>query len=324
MYFYQVVERDITYYLYKFERLRRDRKNGGAPHKPILLLSIIDLFEQGLFQNQEIEIIPELVARFRTNWSGLVQSNHHPIFAMPFYHMNSEPFWILMPNAGCEKWINSKSSMRSLRNLKIAVNYARLDNELALLLLKKESRNILRQALLNKYFPNSKNYPSSDLNNTSDSMVVYEDSEVYKRKLLEIKSNLDNESFEEEVFVRSGIFKREILKVYDNTCAISGHSVDTVLQATMVDACHIVPFSKGYDDTIVNGISLTPSIHRAFDRGLISISDDYKVLMSNKFIENNSPYRLSQFEGKTIHLPTDKTNYPSAQNLKNHRTRFNF
>ncbi|WP_201288840.1 HNH endonuclease signature motif containing protein [Polaribacter septentrionalilitoris] len=40
----------------------------------------------------------------------------------------------------------------------------------------------------------------------------------------------------------------------------------------MIDACHIVPFSISNDDTIPIGISLSPNLYRAFDRGLITIN----------------------------------------------------
>lgn len=40
-------------------------KNGGAPHKPILLLAVIELFEKGIYNTNHILILPELVASFR-------------------------------------------------------------------------------------------------------------------------------------------------------------------------------------------------------------------------------------------------------------------
>lgn len=33
------------------------------------------------------------------------------------------------------------------------------------------------------------------------------------------------------------------------------------------------------DDTIGNGLSLCPNLHHAFDRGLIAIDDEYRVLV---------------------------------------------
>jgi putative restriction endonuclease len=48
----------------------------------------------------------------------------------------------------------------------------------------------------------------------------------------------------------------------------------------MVDACHIIPFSISHDDTIRNGICLSPNLHRAFDRGLFTLTNDLEVKVS--------------------------------------------
>ena len=92
----------------------------------------------------------------------------------------------------------------------------------------------------------------------------------------------------------------------------------------MIDACHIVPFSDGYNDTLTNGIALCPNLHRAFDRGLISINDNYEVILNSNFIENSSAYNLSQFINKQITLPKQIEFHPELENLKQHRLRFNF
>ncbi len=313
----------LSYYIHCFTHLKRDAKNGGAPHKPILLLSVIRLFEKGIFTDNQIPILPELVASFKSIWTELVITNHHPIFAMPFYHMSSELFWKLIANVGCEKWIESKSSMRSLQNLTTAVKFALIDNELAELLLQPKNRDVLKISILDRYFPETKsNYGNSGNDDLPNISLLNESSEEYKRKIIELKNQVDENTFQEEVFVRSGLFKREIPKIYNNTCAISGLRVDAIINVSMVDACHIVPFSDGYDDTLTNGIALCPNLHRAFDRGLLSLSDNYKVILNSKFIESNSTYNLSQFEGKQIILPTNIEYYPALENIRQHRKRF--
>jgi len=93
---------------------------------------------------------------------------------------------------------------------------------------------------------------------------------------------------------------------------------------SMIDACHIIPFAESYNDTITNGIALSPNMHRAFDRGLISIDNDYRVLVSSKFIESDSVYSIRQFEGSSIILPENSSYYPSLENLAYHRERFSF
>lgn len=85
--------------------------------------------------------------------------------------------------------------------------------------------------------------------------------------------------------------------------------VESINSISMIDACHIVPFSESYNDTITNGIPLCPNLHRAFDRGLIGIDDNYRVLISRSWKESQSPYLIKQFEGKQILLPENSNMY---------------
>lgn len=181
----------LAYYIHCFTHLKRDAKNGGAPHKPVLLLSVIRLFEKGLIADNRICISPELVSVFKSIWSKLVITNHFPIFALPFYHMSSEPFWQLMPNPGCEKWVESKSSMRSFSNLMTAVNCALIDSSLSILLAEQSNRDILKDAILDKYFSDTKfNYIVNNDDLPSE-RFLYETSETYRKKINDLKNNID-------------------------------------------------------------------------------------------------------------------------------------
>ena len=317
-------EKSLKYYKHKLTDLRRDNKYGGAPHQPILLLGIISNIETGKINNNRIYILPELVAAFKTLWIDLVVSErHHCIFAMPFYHMTSSPFWKLIAKNGYERVIQSKIAMKSFSNLNEAVEYAEIDAELFALLQKKEEREIIKFSILEKYFPNAKSSFSGGNNNyinDIENQILNEPSAEYKTKLQKLKNELNADGFEEEKYLRSNIFKRQIPILYQNSCAISGLQINATVNVSLIDACHIIPFSNSYDDTVTNGISLTPTMHRAFDRGLISIDDNYKILISNKFTEgNNSNYSIKQFEGKQIVLPDNDKYLPNIENLKWHR-----
>lgn len=320
--------KDLAYYIKCFEKLRRDRKNGGAPHKPILLISIIQAFQQNLFHTKEIHIIPELVGLFKSNWNSLVETNHQCLFTLPFYHMHTEPFWQLIPNKGCELWVKSKTSMRSFSNLTTAVKYAYIDEELVNILITKQDSEILKLFILEKYFPDTKNNINSGGSNyikDIESQIIQEPEEEYRKRLLAIREELDNDAFQEEIYVRSNVFKKEIPKIYNFTCCISSMRVDSIDNVSMIDACHIIPFSESYNDTITNGIALCPNIHRAFDRGILSIDDNYKVILKNNFTEpNRSSYNLKQFEGIKILLPENNYYHPSKESFGYHRAKFNF
>ena len=216
--------------------------------------------------------------------------------------------------------------MRSFRNLTTAVKYAVIDKELSDLLLLSENRELLKYAILDKYFPDTKtNLTEYNNDNFPSESILNESSESYKEKIIELKNMVDENTFQEEIFIRSGLFKREIPKMYNNTCAVSGLRISAVANISMIDACHIVPFSEGFDDTLTNGIALCPNLHRAFDRGLISISDNYTVLLNSNFVENeNSVFNLSQFAFKQIILPYSNKLYPGLNNLALHRQKFGF
>jgi putative restriction endonuclease len=309
-------------YLHHFSKLRRDAKNGGAPHKPILLLAALELVRLGEIYTNRIEITPELVLEFKSIWSRLVITQHTATFALPFYHMKSEPFWRLVTNAGMTIPVTSSNSIKSLGALKESVVFAEIDKDLLVLMKDPVSHAVLEEALLNQYFPETKSNfrkTGDDLFSQLETQILKEDREAYSERISELKETLSKEQFEEEIFVRGGVFKREVPKIYDYQCAISGMRIESTTNAQLVDACHIIPFAISKDDTITNGISLSPNLHRAFDRGLITINKEYIVRVSPAIREKDSPYSLKQFEGKQILLPTNVNYYPSVENLNWHR-----
>jgi len=214
--------------------------------------------------------------------------------------------------------------MRSFANLNAAIDFAVIDDDLFLLMKEKTSNSILKQLLLDTYFPETKNnfsYSVSGQQNLFDDIegkILNEDAEEYRNEI----RRLMQQQNEEEVFLRGSLFKREIPKIYNNTCCISGMKIDAIISISMVDACHIVPFSESYDDTITNGIALCPNLHRAFDRGLIAIDENYRILVSNVFTESECDYSLRKFEYKEIHLPKNKNHYPLIDNFRKHRSKF--
>jgi putative restriction endonuclease len=312
----------IQKYLFQFSNLNRSRTNGGAPHKPILLLAILSLIRKGEIFHNRIEITPSLVLEFKSIWSVLVVSQHTANFSLPFFHMRSEPFWRLITIAGMIIPVTSSNSIKSLGALKDSIAFAEIDKDLFDLMSDSVGNSILEEKLLELYFSETQsNYRLNDYSfiNHLENQILNDDRESYADRISELRQTLSKDEFEEEIFVRSGVFKREIPKIYDYQCAISGMRVESTTNAQLVDACHIIPFAISKDDTISNGISLSPNLHRAFDRGLITINADYLVRISPAIKENQSPYSLNQFEGKRINLPRETKFYPSIENLNWHR-----
>ena len=295
----------VQKYLIAFKKLRVDRSHGLAPHKPVLLLSILQSIKNGSISNNQIFLTPELISAFKSSWSQLVTTNHLCKMALPFFHMRSEVFWKLVARPGQEKALYMAHSLSSISTLNSMVDYALIDQELFILMQNPEAHYTLTQFLLDEYFPGTRHYYSDrsyeHLHEIKDK-ILHESAEIYHRET----KDLLQEGNEEEVFLRGGLFKKEIPRIYNNTCCISGYRVDALINVSMIDACHIRPFSNSYDDTVGNGITLCPNLHRAFDRGLITINKDYNVVVSKLFIENSHPFSIRQFEGRRILLPENQ------------------
>lgn len=311
----------ITKYLLAFKNLRLDRSHGIAPHKPLLLLSVLQAFQNNLITSQKIFITAELVALFKTNWYLLVDTNHDCKITYPFYYLKSDKFWKLIPKNGFENINQMGSIMKSFSNLNAAVDFAVIDNELFHLMKDKQSNNVLQHFLLDEYFPYTKNDFS---NSTSGQQKLFDDIEgkILNEDAGEYRAEINKliqQQNEEEIFLRGSLFKREIPKIYNNTCCISGMKIDATISVSMVDACHIIPFSESYNDTISNGIALCPNLHRAFDRGLIAIDNDYKVVVSKVFKEDATNYSIKVFEYQQIILPKKDTYFPLKENFDWHK-----
>ncbi len=314
----------IDKYVNLFETLNRgfNKGLGKAPHKPILLLSVIQLIHKGIITSNRIFITPELLLAFKNIWNVMVESGHTANFALPFFHMRSEPFWFLVTKPGRELKVNNSKSIKSFKSLKESIAFAEIDKDLFKLLSEKSTKDILEQIIIQEYFTTTKsNYPHTIINNEElkiENQILNVAKAEYQSHLRDLRAQLEEDEFEEELFIRGGLFKRTIPKIYNNSCCISGMRIESSQNAQMIDACHIIPFSISNDDTIPNGISLSPNLHRAFDRGLITINQDYIVRLSPTINENNSVFSLSQFEGKQIILPEKTSWYPSPESLKWH------
>src|SRR5215472_1403926 len=82
-------------WLTKFANLNIDRASGDpAPHKPLLLLVVLELAEQGLLPKEVLPLTPELAFRFCTYWNIVARRRtQRPDVRFPFHHLHSDGFW---------------------------------------------------------------------------------------------------------------------------------------------------------------------------------------------------------------------------------------
>jgi putative restriction endonuclease len=116
---------------------------------------------------------------------------------------------------------------------------------------------------------------------------------------------------------RERSFMHNVRAAYSNRCAITGLSLINGGGRPEVQAAHIQPVASKGPDSVRNGLALSGTVHWMFDRGLISIGDDYKILVAKNHVPEDAVRLLNQ--SGVIHLPKDQTLYPNAHYLKFHR-----
>lgn len=339
-------QRDLAYYRQCFWELNVNISGRGeALYQPILLLSVIDLIAQGLIKNNYISITEELRTTFNQYRDILIYhkniANNIPVnkssFSLPFFHLQNEDnkFWHLdyKPEYYQRIQTNRKETndkiRKSITQLRNYVNHAFIDQELFDLIQDENSRKELVDALITRWFSSSEDR----LENLLKSNQSFQDSIQNEiKRLSKPGSQVKEQKFYfRKAAARDAVFGKAIVALYDYRCAFCGLKVNNSLRQNIVDGAHIEPFAISFNNEITNGISLCKNHHWAFDQGWFSISDDYRIIVSNDLQEEspNSKRKMQDFNGETILLPDaikyapDKY-YPSAKSLKWHRKKWRF
>jgi len=298
-----------------------DATKRKAPHKPILLLAVLDLVHRGVITSTFIDATGDLVELnelFNLYWRRIIPLGQSSSIAFPFSRLDQEPFWELVPQTGktiTPAIINNTSSVTYLRRYALG---ARLDEGLFRIMQTGEGREALREALLQSCF-------------SADAQVMLREQSVINReafdysRILEEKSHLPMvmEIVEADNYrsaARDQGFRRIVIKAYDHRCALCGVRIITPEQHTVVDAAHIVPWSRSRNDDIRNGMALCKLCHWAFDEGMMGVSDNYEVITSRQIAADpNVPGFLLTLTGRGIIGPQERELWPARHYIAEHR-----
>ena len=116
---------------------------------------------------------------------------------------------------------------------------------------------------------------------------------------------------------RERSFMHNVRAAYSNRCAMTGLRLINGGGRPEVQAAHIQPVASKGPDSVRNGLALSGTVHWMFDRGLISIGDDYKILVAKNHVPEDAIRLLNQ--NGSINLPKDEAFYPNAHYLMFHR-----
>jgi putative restriction endonuclease len=326
-----MLESSLAHYLHKFSHLRTDRTGGWtaatrnqAPHKPILLLSVLDLFAQGRITANLIEITPELGELFSAYWSKVMPLERRGNLALPFFHLRSSGIWHLLPQPGKEAAAEATRQVDTLSQLGKLILGVRLDDDLFALLQVAEPRNALRAILVQTYFAPEFHADLLALGEINLQAFVYSQ-HLIEQARKQVREIADEDNSYQPV-VRDQGFRKAVVRIYDHRCAFCGVRMLTSDGHTAVDAAHIIPWSRSHEtvtftvDDPHNGMALCGLCHWTFDQGLLGVSATYLMLLSGELrIIQNVPGHLQTLEGRSIIGPAEQVLWPHIEALDWHR-----
>lgn len=316
----------LEQYRQAFFKLRSDVKPywpaatlHRAPHKPFLLLSIMDLIANDRVKSNFFALDAELMDTFDLYWEKIIGKDRESNILMPFYHMISEGFWHLVAVPGMEQALASGGRIKSFRQFHQVALGARLNDDLFALLSAPDTRDELRRVLIEKYFiPDIRPEVVKVGRITSESFT-------YSRELIDrVKGRFTLKEAPEadETYLtesRSVGFRRVIVDAYKHTCSFCGIRVITPDGHTAVAAAHIVPWSHSHIDDPRNGIALCGLHHWLFDQGLVCIGTDYRLKISPVVTsEENVTSLIVDLDGRAMHLPDVQLLWPAKSALRWH------
>jgi putative restriction endonuclease len=116
---------------------------------------------------------------------------------------------------------------------------------------------------------------------------------------------------------REKAFSRNIQAAYRKTCAFTGLQIINGGGRAEAQAAHIRPVAQQGSDSTRNGLALSSTIHWMFDRGLLSIDDDYRILTAKTAVPD--PVRRLLNPTGRLNLPDSELQHPHRSFLRYHR-----
>ncbi len=284
-------------WLSKLGKLRVNRSQGLAPHKPLLLLVVLEMIENGDQQSQILKLTPELAFRF-SQFGTIVahRRTQRMDIRLPFYHLSSDGVWSAFTKDGTES-LDPK-----------ATQFVNINEEFYSLSQSAEFRSMARVVLIRSYFEPTEQVALASLVNLSIADLASTRSTVCENE----------SSYQSGRDVR---FRLDIVAAYAYTCALTGYRVTTIDGASIIDAAHIHQFSESRNNDPKNGIALCKNAHWLFDQGLWSLDDDYRVIVAHSAFDEDTRDQksLRDFHGSQIALPSDANLWPDPLHLAWHR-----
>ena len=303
----RIMQPEWNNWLDRLYNLRRDKRGTyERPHKPVLLLSLVDLLDRKIVTENLFPLSEDLVATFKRYFAVVKKHDDQPTIQNPFFHLCGDKFWKLVPAVSDSPIYHdgTTSGAPSVAELRRRIVGGQFEAGLWALLSEPVARHQLREALIARYFP--------------------EEHDKLAAAVAASRNVPQAEALKETLPPgRDGAFRRTILEIYDYRCAACGVRVLLDQSVSLVEAAHLIPFNVSQNDKPTNGMALCPNHHWAMDRHLIAPVPDGKKragiwrVNAERLDDRIEGQRdLVAIAGKSVIPPGEEKFYPALESLR--------
>ena len=286
------------------DKLRvRKYKGRRTPHKPLLLLYALarqakNPNRKAKFKFSRIEEdIQNLLSQF---YRSLRFPNKHGVH-YPFWRLQNDKgeIWKVHTSGNIEETSSDDAFLKDLRKYGTGSFSQNVIQEIG------ENPDIVLQAtlkLLNEYFPKSLH------RDILESVGFCGYRMVFAEKLYAEKTRRDEK------------FRKDIVCAYDYRCAVCGLDLYIGNLPVGLKASHIKWHKEGGPNTQDNGLALCGAHHKLFDLGALTLSEDYRIVLSELIYNPNAENKfIKEYGKKVIYLPRKRKYFPNPEYIDWHR-----
>lgn len=276
--------------------------NSYSPHKPItILFALSKVLKNERWINYVLE-------RDKLEETIAAVSKTSPDCLQPLWRLRNDsktfPFWVVTPN-NFEPNKSGDISVSQAKELQLQAGFS--DEIYSWLRSDSGTVQILIDYILEDNFPET--LTDELLRNLGVEEVVLNvvDPEKVSTVITRIK--------------RDPLFPKKVMQAYDFRCCFCHLKLYLNQKPFPMEAAHIKWKARGGECTESNGLSLCPTHHYTFDKGVWSVDTSLNIILNeNAVFDAQTDKFFLQFNGKPIHSNLmDKRFLPMEENLEWHR-----
>lgn len=278
-------------------------REAYAPHKPLAILFALSGVLYGkrwISYNEDREKLEGLIANF-------TKFQSRPNCLQPLWRLTNDskkfPFWTTMPT---NLLVNSSGdiSPSQARDKNFQAGFS--EDVYQWLSHDRKITQFLIGEIIEDNFPETLHETILEMLNIFELKPEIVTPEYIESKIVKVK--------------RDPLFPKKILQLYDNRCSFCGLKIYLNHSPLSMQAAHIKWKARGGECDEQNGLSLCPTHHYTFDRGLWTLKDDYTIDVSkNALIDSKSDVFFSPFVGRSIaDYILDQALLPDVENIQWH------